>query len=61
MKEMKGFDLLLSSLSGTRISTFTQADLASRSIQYVHTSEEEKHADQFSFVVSDGTNEVRIH
>ncbi|CAI5673170.1 unnamed protein product [Oreochromis niloticus] len=43
---------------GTRISTFTQADLASRSIQYVHTSEEEKHADQFSFTVSDGTNEV---
>lgn len=30
----------------------------SRSIQYVHTSEEEKHADQFSFSVSDGTNEV---
>uniref|UniRef100_A0AAX7USN5 Fraser extracellular matrix complex subunit 1 n=1 Tax=Astatotilapia calliptera TaxID=8154 RepID=A0AAX7USN5_ASTCA len=43
---------------GTRISTFTQADLASRSIQYVHSSEEEKHADQFSFTVSDGTNEV---
>uniref|UniRef100_A0A3Q3MY85 Fraser extracellular matrix complex subunit 1 n=1 Tax=Mastacembelus armatus TaxID=205130 RepID=A0A3Q3MY85_9TELE len=43
---------------GTRISTFTQADLVSRSIQYVHTSEEEKHADQFSFTVSDGTNEV---
>lgn len=43
---------------GARISTFTQADLASRSIQYVHTSEEEKHADQFSFTVSDGTNEV---
>ncbi|XP_056136283.1 extracellular matrix protein FRAS1 [Lampris incognitus] len=43
---------------GTRISTFTQADLASRSIQYVHTSEEEKHADQFSFTVSDGANEV---
>ncbi|XP_030272850.1 extracellular matrix organizing protein FRAS1 isoform X1 [Sparus aurata] len=43
---------------GTRISTFTQADLASRSVQYVHTSEEEKHADQFSFTVSDGTNEV---
>ncbi|KAG7214448.1 hypothetical protein INR49_026879 [Caranx melampygus] len=43
---------------GTRITTFTQADLASRSIQYVHTSEEEKHADQFSFTVSDGTNEV---
>ncbi|XP_056274598.1 extracellular matrix protein FRAS1 [Pseudoliparis swirei] len=43
---------------GTRTSTFTQADLVSRSIQYVHTSEEEKHADQFSFSVSDGTNEV---
>ncbi|XP_066568203.1 extracellular matrix organizing protein FRAS1 isoform X2 [Amia ocellicauda] len=43
---------------GTRISTFTQADLASRSIQYVHTSEEEKHADEFTFIVSDGANEV---
>ncbi|XP_028271092.1 extracellular matrix organizing protein FRAS1 isoform X9 [Parambassis ranga] len=43
---------------GSRISTFTQADLVSRSVQYVHTSEEEKHADQFSFSVSDGTNEV---
>uniref|UniRef100_A0A3B4AGL3 VWFC domain-containing protein n=1 Tax=Periophthalmus magnuspinnatus TaxID=409849 RepID=A0A3B4AGL3_9GOBI len=43
---------------GSRISSFTQADLASRSIQYVHTSEEEKHADQFSFTVSDGNNEV---
>ncbi|KAG7490496.1 extracellular matrix FRAS1 [Solea senegalensis] len=43
---------------GTRISTFTQADLASRSVHYIHTSEEEKHADQFSFTVSDGTNEV---
>ncbi|KAM6954491.1 extracellular matrix organizing protein FRAS1 [Aplochiton taeniatus] len=43
---------------GSRISTFTQADLASRSIQYVHTNEEEKHADEFSFSVSDGANEV---
>ncbi|KAK7933746.1 hypothetical protein WMY93_004642 [Mugilogobius chulae] len=43
---------------GSRISSFTQADLASRSVQYVHTSEEEKHADQFSFTVSDGNNEV---
>ncbi|XP_076007225.1 extracellular matrix organizing protein FRAS1 [Genypterus blacodes] len=43
---------------GSRINSFTQADLASRSIQYVHTSEDEKHADQFSFTVSDGTNEV---
>lgn len=46
------------SSAGTRISTFTQADLVSRSVQYLHTSQEEKHADQFSFVVSDGTNEV---
>ncbi|KAL4623271.1 extracellular matrix protein FRAS1, partial [Arapaima gigas] len=43
---------------GTRISTFTQADLASRNIQYVHTSEEEKHSDDFTFTVSDGANEV---
>ncbi|XP_077417485.1 extracellular matrix organizing protein FRAS1 isoform X1 [Vanacampus margaritifer] len=43
---------------GVRIDSFTQADLASRSVQYVHTSQEEKHADQFSFTVSDGTNEV---
>lgn len=45
--------------AGSRISTFTQADLASRSIQYVHTSEEEKHSDDFTFVVSDGANEVQ--
>ncbi|XP_023803862.1 extracellular matrix protein FRAS1-like isoform X1 [Cyanistes caeruleus] len=43
---------------GTRISSFSQADLASGSIQYVHTSEEEKHTDAFTFSVSDGTNEV---
>ncbi|KAF7205299.1 extracellular matrix organizing protein FRAS1 isoform X2 [Nothobranchius furzeri] len=43
---------------GARIPSFTQADLVSRSIQYVHTSTEEKHADQFSFSLSDGTNEV---
>ncbi|XP_069025425.1 extracellular matrix organizing protein FRAS1 isoform X2 [Embiotoca jacksoni] len=50
--------LELTASPGSRISTFTQADLASRSVQYVHTSEDEKHADQFSFSVSDGTNEV---
>ncbi|XP_052361553.1 extracellular matrix organizing protein FRAS1-like, partial [Oncorhynchus keta] len=44
--------------TGTRITSFSQADLTSRSVQYVHTSEEEKHADQFSFIVSDGANEV---
>uniref|UniRef100_A0A8C4U634 VWFC domain-containing protein n=1 Tax=Falco tinnunculus TaxID=100819 RepID=A0A8C4U634_FALTI len=44
---------------GTRISSFSQADLASRSIRYVHTSDAEKHTDAFAFSVSDGTNEVR--
>ncbi|XP_029456255.1 extracellular matrix protein FRAS1 isoform X2 [Rhinatrema bivittatum] len=43
---------------GTKISSFSQADLASRSIQYIHTSEEEKHTDEFKFTVSDGVNEV---
>ncbi|XP_065453534.1 extracellular matrix organizing protein FRAS1 isoform X1 [Chrysemys picta bellii] len=43
---------------GTRINSFSQADLASRSIQYLHTSEAEKHADAFTFSVSDGVNEV---
>ncbi len=40
---------------------FTQADLASRNIQYVHTSEEEIHSDDFTFTVSDGGNEVHTH
>ncbi|XP_058708954.1 extracellular matrix organizing protein FRAS1-like isoform X4 [Poecile atricapillus] len=43
---------------GTRISSFSQADLASGSIQYIHTSDVEKHTDAFTFSVSDGTNEV---
>ncbi|XP_053831515.1 extracellular matrix organizing protein FRAS1 [Vidua macroura] len=43
---------------GTRISSFSQADLASGSIQYIHTSDTEKHRDAFTFSVSDGTNEV---
>uniref|UniRef100_A0A8C1C586 Fraser extracellular matrix complex subunit 1 n=1 Tax=Cyprinus carpio carpio TaxID=630221 RepID=A0A8C1C586_CYPCA len=47
-----------SSKPGTWISTFTQADLASRNIQYVHTSEEEIHSDDFTFTVSDGGNEI---
>ncbi|XP_071003248.1 extracellular matrix organizing protein FRAS1-like, partial [Oncorhynchus clarkii lewisi] len=46
------------STPGSRITSFSQADLASRSITYVHTSEEEKHTDEFSFIVSDGANEV---
>nr|XP_040148101.1 extracellular matrix organizing protein FRAS1 [Ictidomys tridecemlineatus] len=43
---------------GIQISSFTQADLTSRNVQYVHSSETEKHSDAFSFVLSDGTNEV---
>ncbi|MEE6460302.1 hypothetical protein FKM82_000916 [Ascaphus truei] len=43
---------------GTKISSFSQADLESRSIQYIHTSAEEKHSDEFTFTVSDGVNEV---
>lgn len=45
---------------GTRISSFSQADLASRSIQYIHTSEVEKHSDSFTYSVSDGVNEVGL-
>ncbi|XP_042325028.1 extracellular matrix organizing protein FRAS1 [Sceloporus undulatus] len=43
---------------GRRISSFRQADLVSRSIHYIHTSEAEKHSDAFTFSVSDGTHEV---
>ncbi|XP_078258376.1 extracellular matrix organizing protein FRAS1 isoform X5 [Rhinoraja longicauda] len=43
---------------GIKTGHFTQADLAARSIQYVHTSDEEKHSDDFTFSVSDGVNEV---
>ncbi|XP_043916303.1 extracellular matrix organizing protein FRAS1-like [Protopterus annectens] len=50
--------LELASLPGKRIISFTQADLASRNVQYIHMNEEEKHSDQFTFKVSDGVNEV---
>ncbi|XP_077332215.1 extracellular matrix organizing protein FRAS1 [Lithobates pipiens] len=43
---------------GIKINSFSQADIESRSIQYIHTSTEEKHADDFTFTVSDGVNEV---
>ncbi|XP_048220046.1 extracellular matrix organizing protein FRAS1 isoform X2 [Perognathus longimembris pacificus] len=43
---------------GIQISSFTQADLTSHNVQYVHTSEMETHADAFSFVLSDGVHEV---
>ncbi|XP_012660764.1 extracellular matrix protein FRAS1 [Otolemur garnettii] len=43
---------------GVQISSFTQADLTSRSVQYTHSSEAERHTDAFSFTLSDGVNEV---
>ncbi|XP_073898026.1 extracellular matrix organizing protein FRAS1 isoform X2 [Castor canadensis] len=43
---------------GLQISSFTQADLTSRNVQYVHSSEAEKHSDAFIFVLSDGVSEV---
>ncbi|KAM9238088.1 extracellular matrix organizing protein FRAS1 [Dugong dugon] len=43
---------------GIQISSFTQADLTSRNVQYIHSSEAEKHTDAFSFMLSDGVNEV---
>lgn len=49
------FSLLLS--LGIQISSFTQADLTSGSVQYVHSGEPGKHSDVFSFVLSDGVHE----
>ncbi|XP_032739045.1 extracellular matrix protein FRAS1 [Lontra canadensis] len=43
---------------GTQIRSFTQADLTSRNIQYVHSSDTEKHSDAFTFILSDGISEV---
>ena len=43
---------------GIRISSFTQADLASGNVQYIHSSEAEKHSDAFSFTLSNGVHEV---
>lgn len=45
-------------LLGIQITSFTQADLTSRNVQYIHSSESEKHTDAFSFTLSDGVNEV---
>ncbi|XP_054995058.1 extracellular matrix organizing protein FRAS1 [Sorex araneus] len=50
--------LELATSPGLRITSFTQADLMSRNIQYVHSSETEKHSDAFSFTLSDGVHEV---
>ncbi|XP_045713824.1 extracellular matrix organizing protein FRAS1 isoform X5 [Phyllostomus hastatus] len=43
---------------GIQITSFTQADLTSRNVQYIHSSESEKYSDAFSFTLSDGVNEV---
>lgn len=43
---------------GIQISSFTQADLTSRNVQYVHSSGTGKLSDAFSFVLSDGLHEV---
>nr|XP_010967704.1 extracellular matrix organizing protein FRAS1 [Camelus bactrianus] len=43
---------------GIQISSFSQADLTSGNVQYVHSSETEEHSDAFSFTLSDGVNEV---
>ncbi|XP_037685994.1 extracellular matrix protein FRAS1 isoform X5 [Choloepus didactylus] len=43
---------------GIQISSFTQADLNSQSIQYIHSSDTEQYSDAFSFTLSDGVNEV---
>ncbi|XP_012928771.1 extracellular matrix protein FRAS1 isoform X2 [Heterocephalus glaber] len=43
---------------GVQIDSFTQADLTLQNVHYVHSSKTEKHSDAFSFVLSDGINEV---
>ncbi|GAB1289869.1 Extracellular matrix organizing protein FRAS1 [Apodemus speciosus] len=43
---------------GIQISSFTQADLTSHNVQYVHSSGTGKQSDTFSFVLSDGLHEV---
>lgn len=43
---------------GVQISSFTQADLISQSVQYVHSRKTVRQSDAFSFVLSDGRHEV---
>ncbi|XP_033644314.1 extracellular matrix protein FRAS1-like [Asterias rubens] len=40
------------------ITEFTQSDLASKTVKYVHTSETEATMDSFTFTVDDGTNQI---
>ena len=42
------------------ITEFTQSDLASKTVKYVHTSETEATMDSFTFTVDDGTNQVSL-
>ncbi|XP_070544831.1 extracellular matrix organizing protein FRAS1-like [Ptychodera flava] len=43
---------------GVPIIHFTQSDLAAKTIQYVHTSDEEVYMDTFTFSVDDGSNQI---
>ncbi|XP_077999737.1 extracellular matrix organizing protein FRAS1-like [Glandiceps talaboti] len=43
---------------GLPITQFTQADLAAKAIQYVHTSTDETYMDTFTFSVDDGSNQI---
>ncbi|XP_038060993.1 extracellular matrix protein FRAS1-like [Patiria miniata] len=45
-------------IPGVPITEFTQSDLASKTVSYMHTSEEEAVMDSFTFTVDDGTNQV---
>ncbi|KAL5018410.1 hypothetical protein ScPMuIL_004132 [Solemya velum] len=45
-------------LIGVPITEFSQSDLAANSVVFVHTSPEEIYTDRFTFMVTDGTNEI---
>ena len=49
---------LFHNISDVPISEFTQSDLASNSVIYIHTSTEETYMDSFTFSVSDGPHDV---
>ena len=49
---------LYHNISDVPISEFTQSDLASNSVIYIHTSTEETYMDSFTFSVSDGPHDV---
>lgn len=47
--------------SGSAITRFTQADLSSGLVRYVHTSDTKRTKDQFTFSLTDGSNAVSFH